>query len=169
MIFSVIKNIVAIFLMMLGFMGCGQKTTQSNGSNRALSLPAMVIMNEQGSQIDLTSLKGKRVFVNLWATWCPPCVAEMPSIQALYNKTNSEKTAFVLISFDKNFETAKDWMKQKQFNMPIYDGNTELPELFQVEGIPTTFIFNENGEVIFSTVGSENYATQKFVNLMTAK
>lgn len=71
------------------------------------ALPAFNLINENGELVSTETLKGKTVFVNLWATWCPPCVAEMPSIESLYSQTTNEQNAFVLISLDDNFETAK--------------------------------------------------------------
>jgi thiol-disulfide isomerase/thioredoxin len=162
-----LQRFILFSIVIIGFSCCSQKTANHSGGSKGALLPDMQLMNAAGEPIQLSSLRGKKVFVNLWATWCPPCVAEMPSIQELYNKTKSENTAFVLISFDKNFETAKNWMLQKNYNLPIFTAGEELPDLFQVQGIPTTFIFNEEGQLIFNMVGSENYAGSKFVKMMT--
>jgi thiol-disulfide isomerase/thioredoxin len=162
-----VQKIIVFLIITVGFSCCVQKSNESGVSNNETTFPEMALVNSAGEKVSLSSLKGKKVFVNLWATWCPPCVAEMPSIQELYNKTNNENTAFVLISFDKNFETAKNWTRQKNYSMPIYAADSELPELFQVQGIPTTFIFNEEGNLIFSKVGSENYAGSKFLKMMS--
>lgn len=162
-----LQRFILFSMVIIGFSCCTQKTGNNSVNQSANLLPNMQLVNSAGETIQLSSLKGKKVFVNLWATWCPPCVAEMPSIQELYNKTNSENTAFVLISFDKNFETAKNWVRQKNYNLPIFAAGEELPDLFQVQGIPTTFIFNEEGQLIFNMVGSENYAGSKFVKMMT--
>ena len=139
----------------------------NDDGNAKKVLPEMTLVGANGETIDLQSLKGKKVFVNLWATWCPPCVSEMPSIQQLYNKTSGGNTAFVLISFDKNFATAKNWIRQKNYSLPIYAPAGDLPDLFQVNGIPTTFIFDEKGELIFSQTGSENYSSSRFVNMLS--
>jgi thiol-disulfide isomerase/thioredoxin len=117
--------------------------------------------------VNLQDFKGKRIFMNLWATWCPPCVAEMPSIQNLYNKT-SGKAAFVMLSFDDDFGKAKSFVARKQFSMPIYYAAGPLPNLLNVDGIPTTYIFDENGKLIFSQTGMSDYSDEKFVALLTA-
>lgn len=129
----------------------------------------MKLVSAGGDQVSLSSFKGKKVFVNLWATWCGPCVSEMPSIQQLYSNTNNENAEFVMISFDNDFETAKAWIKRKGFTMPVYAVQGDLPELFNVSGIPTTFIFNEEGMLVFRITGSEDYSKPKFANMLSAK
>jgi thiol-disulfide isomerase/thioredoxin len=160
-----IKHLILAFLILSGI-ACGVKN-QKNKDNAKAALPPMSLLNTAGEQVELSSFKGKKVFVNLWATWCPPCVAEMPSIQALYDKANNENAEFILISFDKKFETAQRWVLQKNISVPIYTAASELPEIFQVNGIPTTFIFDENGELIFRHVGSEDYSSSKFLNMLS--
>lgn len=143
-------------------------TTSANQLSAAVvgeALPSFTLINDKGESISTESLKGKTVFVNLWATWCPPCVAEMPGIESLYSQTGNEQNAFVLISLDDDFETAKAWMAKKGFKTPIYY-TRELPELFQVGSIPTTFIFDKNGKIVFKAVGGDNYNTPRFQKLM---
>lgn len=145
------------------FVGCNRGGTATG----AQALPAAQLINATGDVIDLSSFKGKKVFVNLWATWCPPCVEEMPSIQQLYNQTQNSNTEFVMISLDKNFNIAKQWAQKKKYSLPLYFPSGDLPELFQVSGIPTTFIFDEEGKLIFSQVGGDNYSKPKFVKMLT--
>lgn len=162
-----IKQLIIALLILTGT-ACGVKNSK-NRDNVKATLPEMALINNAGEAIELSSFKGKKVFVNLWATWCPPCVAEMPSIQALYEQANIENAEFVLISFDKKFETAQRWVVQKNISVPIYAATSELPEIFQVNGIPTTFIFDENGELIFRHVGTEDYSRAKFINLLSSR
>jgi thioredoxin-related protein len=89
----------------------------------------------------------------------------MPGIESLYSQTTNEQNAFILISLDDDFETAKAWVAKKGFKAPIYY-TKELPELFQVGSIPTTFIFNKNGKIIFKAVGGDNYNTPRFQKMM---
>jgi thiol-disulfide isomerase/thioredoxin len=158
------KNLLTGLIIFLGgLVACNQRVSNSN----SVSLPAAQLINEKGELVDLSSFKGKKVFVNLWATWCPPCVAEMPSIQELYNQTRSSNTEFVMLSLDKNFDIAKQWAMQKKYNLPLYYASGDLPEALQVAGIPTTFIFDEEGNLIFNHVGSEDYSRPKFVKMLT--
>ncbi len=131
------------------------------------TLPNFVVKDDQGKTVNLNSLKGKKVFVNLWATWCGPCRREMPSIEALYNKTKGKKVAFVMLSLDDDFNKAINYKASTKLSMPMYYPTTNLPALFNVDGIPATFVFNEKGELIKTIQGSTNYDTQEFVDLLT--
>jgi len=116
----------------------------------ASGLPAFRMMNTSNQVIDLSQFKGKKVFVNLWATWCPPCRAEIPSIESLGARTDKTKA-----------DAIKNNMK-----LPVYYPAGNLPQLFVVDGIPVTFIFNENGEVIYQQVGSADYDTKEFFDML---
>lgn len=149
-----------------------QVSTDSNAAAapppaiNAAALPAFTVQDVQGKVMNLQSLKGKKVFVNLWATWCPPCRREMPSIEKLYRAVDKNKVAFVMLSLDDNFNKAKAFVKQLQLSFPIYYPAENLPALFNVEGIPTTFIFDENGKLIQRIDGGDNYDTQEYRNLL---
>ncbi len=129
-------------------------------------LPAFKIMAADGSITDLADLKGKKVFVNLWATWCPPCRAEIPSIEKLQSKLDKEKVVFVMISLDDNFELAKRFAKKSKLQLPVYYPAEPLPAIFNINGIPATFIFNEKGELIKSNNGMDNYNTNEYLQLL---
>ncbi|MBZ4188588.1 TlpA family protein disulfide reductase [Niabella beijingensis] len=129
-------------------------------------MPSFKMTDEQGRPVTLESLKGKKVVVNIWASWCPPCRAEMPSIQNLYKKLDKEKVTFVLLSVDDNMEDAAAFKKGQQLKMPIFFPGEQLPLLFNVQAIPSTFIFNEKGELIKKMEGMEDYDTQEYVDLL---
>jgi thiol-disulfide isomerase/thioredoxin len=127
-----------------------------------MALPSFQISNSNNQLLNMEQFKGKKVFVNLWATWCPPCRAEMPSIEKLANKTDRSKVEFVLLSLDDNFDIAKQYAQEKNLRLPIYYPAGTLPQLFNVQGIPATFIFNENGELLHRQDGAANYDSPKF-------
>jgi thiol-disulfide isomerase/thioredoxin len=129
-------------------------------------MPAFTMLDATNQAIDLQSFAGKKVFVNLWATWCPPCRVEMPSIEKLYGSVDKEKTAFVMLSLDDDFEKAKKYMVDEKLSMPVYYPNGAMPDLFNVRGIPATFIFDEKGQLIKSTEGSDNYDTDAYRQLL---
>lgn len=137
-------------------------------SSAASVLPAFKMLNAAGQTIDLAQYKGKKIFVNLWATWCPPCRAEIPSIENLAAKTDRNKVEFVMLSLDDNFEKAKNYATRNGMKLPVYYPAATLPPLFTVDGIPVTYIFNEKGEIIFQQMGSLNYDSEKFVEMLNS-
>ena len=139
-----------------------QTTVVSTDTHSAKQLPNFLMLNQSGGQTDLTSFKGKKVFVNLWASWCPPCRREMPSIQKLYHSVDTSKVAFIMLGLDDAFEKSKNYMASQKLDMPLYYPAQNMPEMFNVPSIPTTFIFNEQGELIDKIVGGDDYDSDKY-------
>ncbi len=138
-------------------------TTEPTPGN---SLPSLSMVDVSGNSVSLESMKGKKIFVNLWASWCPPCRREMPSIEKLYQSADKNKVALVMLALDDSFEKSKDYIVSKKLDLPVYYPQDNLPELFNVQGIPTTFIFNEQGALIQRVDGSDNYDTDEYRNLL---
>ncbi len=130
------------------------------------TLPTFKVMAMDGSTVNLADLKGKKVFVNLWATWCPPCRAEIPSIEALSSKLDKQKVAFVMLSLDENINLPKQFALKNKLQLPVFYPAEGLPGIFKTDGIPATFIFNEKGELIKANIGAEDYNTNEYVQLL---
>jgi len=112
----------------------------------------------------LSQFRGKVVFLNFWATWCQPCVAEMPSIQSLYDSLKNENVAFLLIS-DEDENTVRRFM-EKRFTVPVYLQKGEPPSLFRTDVIPATFILDCNGGLVFKHVGSAKWDGEPTVRFL---
>ena len=115
-----------------------------------------------GNTIDFKQFKNKTVFLNLWATWCGPCVAEMPSIESLYGKVDKEKVAFVILDWFEDSKKVSKFIKAKNFTFPVYLVNNDVPNQINVPSIPTTFVIGPNGEIATKHTGTTNYDTEKF-------
>jgi len=120
------------------------------------------------STLDFETLKGKVVFINMWATWCPPCVAEMPSIQSMYDKyKDNPNVVFAMVSFDKDPKKAENFVDKKDFSMPIYFPNaTQIPKVYESNGIPTTFVIDKEGYIAYKKIGMANYNSNSFTDFM---
>lgn len=147
-----------------------QQTSAGNysaaASQPAYTLPAFTIQDVSGKPVNLQSFIGKKLFVNLWASWCPPCRAEMSSIEKLFRSVDTSKVAFLMLSLDDNFEKAKKFIRRRKLSLPIYYPAENLPALFKVQGIPSTFIFNESGELIQRIDGADNYHSDAYRKLL---
>ncbi|QXP63459.1 TlpA disulfide reductase family protein [Polaribacter sp. HaHaR_3_91] len=119
------------------------------------------LIDSNGKIISLSDLKDKVIFLNYWATWCPPCIAEMPSISKLHKEMGND-VAFILLSFDKDFETAKAFNKRKGYNLPIYTLASNLPTMLQSSALPTTYIIDREGNIVLTHEGMANYNTDEF-------
>jgi thiol-disulfide isomerase/thioredoxin len=115
-----------------------------------------------GKFVNLSELKGKVVFVNMWASWCPPCVAEMPGIHALYEKMDSAKVAFVMISLDEQPAKAQALLQRRDYTFPVYFPTGPLPPPFDSNAIPFTIILSPDGQVAARHEGMAEYDTPEF-------
>lgn len=115
-----------------------------------------ILRSLEGQNVRLSGLRGKVVFLNIWATWCPPCVAEVPAIQKLHDSMKDEEVAFLLVSSEAP-EHVHGFVGKKQWRVPVYTPITRMPNVFVTDGIPATFILNRQGDVVFSQVGSANW------------
>lgn len=140
---------------------------EKTGSSAAAALPSFSLKDSGGNTVNLQDFQGKKVFINLWASWCPPCRAEMPSIAALHKKVDPEKVVFILLSLDENPNASLQFVKRSNINMPVYFPLENLPSLFNTRGIPATFIFNEEGRLVRQQTGAENYDTQEYLRMLS--
>lgn len=109
------------------------------------------IYDMQGNQVSFASINEKPVFLNFWATWCPPCIAELPGIAELYEKYKNDVN-FVLVS-DESRAKVRAFAKKNNFDqLPFYQ-NTTMPSDFSSQSIPTTFIINKEGVVVVTKKG----------------
>jgi thiol-disulfide isomerase/thioredoxin len=131
-------------------------------------VPEMDLLALDGKKVKLSSLKGKVIFMNLWATWCGPCIAEMPSVHNLYQKlANDKDVAFVMLAVNDDEKKVKSFIKKKAFTFPVYTlVGDMLPPAFETDGIPTTFVITPDGKIAQKIVGSTDYDTDKFKNYL---
>ncbi len=119
------------------------------------------LIDVNGNTIDFSSMKGKTIFFNFWATWCPPCIAEMPDINDLYQKVN-EDVVFVMLSRDEDFNKAIKFIDKKAYDFPIYQLIGTLPQVYHSQSIPTTFVISPDGKIVSKTTGMAKYDTDSF-------
>jgi len=123
------------------------------------------LVTVDGTFFDFEEARGKVVFINFWASWCTPCIAEMPNIQNLYEdyKENDE-ILFVMIGLDRDPKKSLDFIKRKEFDFPIYtpDYNDGIPAVYESTSIPTTFVLTKDGKIDMKKVGMANYDSDRF-------
>lgn len=129
---------------------------------------AFTIKDLYGNKLSFEKYKGKVIFLNLWATWCGPCKAEMPGIHNLYIKMKGEPIEFVMLSIDKDKALAKveSYVKNNSYTFPVFMPSGYLAEQLQVPSIPTTFVISKEGLIVMKEVGTRNYDTKKMMEFL---
>jgi thiol-disulfide isomerase/thioredoxin len=119
--------------------------------------------------ISLGDFEGKIVFLSFWATWCPPCLAEMPSVNKVYEQFGGDRdVVFLLIDADSDFKKSQAYMDRKKYKMPIYTFASEIPKQIFSGSLPTTLVFDKKGRISYNGVGAANYAHPKFIAFIRA-
>ena len=166
-----IRIILSLLLLILIVASC--KNVSSNGSTKEASegaeekittydlkvgdsMPNIVVETNKGTTFDLSKVE-KPVLVNFWATWCPPCRAEMPGLQNLYDEYK-DKIDFVMINVGETNDDISAFLNENNtYTFPIgYDPNTRYAETFKITGIPTTFIVGKDKVIKSYIIGMES-------------
>jgi thiol-disulfide isomerase/thioredoxin len=116
--------------------------------------------------VSLASLRGRPVFLNVWATWCPPCVAELPSIAALAADPRLRHVAFACVSNEGDLDHVAGFLRDRGIDVPYYVAASEPPEAFQTEAIPATFILDAQGRIVSHTLGAARWDDPAVVTLL---
>ncbi len=123
-----------------------------------------VIFDLNGNSVPFSQFRGQAVFLNFWATWCAPCIAEMPDIQDLYNDFG-DQAAFVLVS-DESPERIRHFMEQRKLDMPVYVRRGGVPHDFASNSIPVTYVISPQGQVVIRKSGVAKWNSKSMQQLM---
>lgn len=126
----------------------------------ANSVNTASFVNHMGETIHVADLKGKVVFINFWATWCPPCRAEMPSINVLYDKfKDNPHVVFLIVEIEGDKDKAAAFVANEKLTLPISYPNSDIPKEWLSESIPSTVILDKEGHLASRHEGMADYST----------
>ncbi len=117
-----------------------------------------------GQQVNMASFQGKVIVVNFWATWCPPCVAEMPSFQKLYNDYG-DRVVFLFVANDDPEKVIR-FLEKKGYDLPVFFQTSKVPEEISSNSLPTTYVINSDGNIVASKVGAADWNSSKVRSLL---
>lgn len=127
------------------------------------SYAGFILKNEEGILIDSSALQNKVVFINFWASWCPPCRAEFPSVQKLYDQYKSNPDIiFLTVNLDDNTALGKAYLKEKGFTVPFLVPAGNIPDVLYKGSLPTTVVLDKKGEIRLQHKGLADYSKSSF-------
>lgn len=163
---NILKSKIPVFILSLFLFSLEINAMQSvpedkfqiQGPNHSNENDDIILVDENGKKIALSELKGKVVFFNFWATWCRPCVEEMPTLNKLRNKfRGNDEIVFVFLNVEANLTKSKKFMKDKNYDLPVYVAGDNIPSKYFQGAIPTTLIFNKKGELEAQIQGGRDF------------
>jgi len=143
---------IIFFIIVVGIVSCKEPTKPKKTPplEKSIGLVKMRLTELNDQPINLSQFKGKTIFINLWATWCKPCLQEMPSIKNARDLLSKNDVIFLLAS-NESPDQINEFKKDHDYNLK-YVRLVNMEEL-NVEGLPTTYIYNPQGELAYSEMG----------------
>jgi thiol-disulfide isomerase/thioredoxin len=141
------------FFLVAALIGCNPKKDENT-----ISLSKIKLESLSGKSVDLTDYEGKIIFLNFWATWCRPCLLEMPSIEKAMNELKDENIVFLFAS-DEEVDQIENFKAARNFNFD-YVRALNITEL-NIQALPTTFIFNAKGDLVFNEMGYRDWSKEE--------
>ncbi len=112
-----------------------------------------------GERVNLSASEGEVILINFWATWCPPCVAEMPSLQKLYD-AYGDRVDFYFVSTESPAKITA-FMEKKGYNFPVYLQKQQAPPVIETNSLPTTYVISKEGVIIIDKSGAAEWNSEK--------
>lgn len=122
------------------------------------------LLDLNGQPVNFSAAAGNVTILNYWATWCPPCLAEMPSLQKLFNKYG-QMVQFYCVSNETGVKLRR-FMERQSYSLPVYIETAPPHALLQSSSLPTTFVISKTGKIAMRTTGAANWNSGKVHRLL---
>jgi cytochrome c biogenesis protein CcmG/thiol:disulfide interchange protein DsbE len=155
--------VAAVVLLAFGYVRLTE--TKGYALRKGSEAPAFRLAALAGGQGELAALRGKLVVLNFWATWCPPCVAEMPSLERLHRTLGPEGVAVVTVATDEGDEDVRQFVSGRGLTMPVLrdPGGHLASEAYHTTGYPETFVLDRKGVLLEHVVGPVEWDSPEWV------
>ena len=150
----------SLFLLALSSCNTAIKERKNLSDLESIQLKTLFI-DLNNNQVDLIQYKGKRIVLNYWATWCGPCIKEMPGLKRAEKILQDHNYIFLLVS-DEKIKKISEFKNNKSFDFNFLKSAKSI-ETYGVYSLPTTYIFNENGKKIETIVGTITWDSEQII------
>ena len=151
------KPILIIAIAAL-FVACGTTSEQQDRELPEKIVDRIALTDLEGKAIDLSEYKGKTIFLNFWATWCRPCIAEMPDIDEA-NKILSNEDFVFLAASDESLDKINKYVDEVDYSFRFVRSETSVFDM-EIMALPTTMIINSDGEIVYNEVGAREWNSE---------
>ena len=133
---------------------------------RPLPAPDFALTTPSGAAVSLKQFRGKVVLLNFWATWCPPCVREMPSMEALFQKFKRRGFTVLAVSLDETGAAiVKPFLKKYQLTFPVaLDPESRIAGMYGARDLPSSFLVDAQGRVIAAAKGERDWYSAEAIS-----
>ena len=126
---------------------------QSN--SKLKEAPDFTLTDLDGKEVTLSDLKGKKVYLNFWATWCPPCRGEMPDIEKLYQETKDSDLVIIAVELGEPLDTVKSFIDQNKYHFKVLlDTDQSVGASYNISAIPTSYFIDSDGKIVSTNTGA---------------
>ena len=159
-ILIVAATVTFVVLQRQGFFLPGPATETTSPVSRTLVAPDFALPDVEGNIWRLSDFRGKVVLLNFWATWCPPCRAEMPSMETLYQAYKDQGFEILAVSSDvQGAAIVQPFMQEYRLSFPaLLDTTGRVNGMYGVRSIPTSYLVDRQGQVVSQEIGARNWA-----------
>ena len=171
------RKLILLFILLIGlisllslyvifFVNTRPGPRTNVGSEMSVAAQDFELPTLSGDYARLSNFRGKVVFLNIWATWCPPCREEMPSMESLYRKLKGRDFEMLAVSIDgEGGKAVRPFAAKYRLTFPVLlDPDNKTPKLYGLTGVPETFIIDKNGMVIKKVIGAQNWVNREWLD-----
>jgi peroxiredoxin len=145
-----------------------QVSNSTSSANKAIAQNLKIkaidfkLKDLNGKEVSLSDFKGKKVFLNFWASWCPPCKAEMPEMEKLYEETKASDLVILAVDLGEDKSTVQKFIRDNKYNFSVLqDSDNSVAKKYQVTSIPTSYFIDKEGNIVAKHIGSMTLENMK--------
>ena len=169
-----IKRLILVILLLVSFSANAERQQPELSYHltpvkNVVAASDFELLNMDDEKVKLSDFRGKVVLINFWATWCPPCIRELPSMERLHQQVNADDFKVIAVNQMENadhvfaFEGQLD--TDPTFDI-VFDTTSEVSQSFAVRGLPTTYLVDKNGNIRYRAVGGREFDHVEVVNII---
>jgi len=166
----VLAGAVGLLLLMQNL---STQQTPVSGSDMLTALPdkplapGFELPDDAGELHSLASFRGKPVIINFWATWCPPCREEMPSMNRAWDKVKNEGIEMIAVNVGEDEDTIMSFMGEYPIDFRVLlDQDAEVSSAWPIKGLPTTFVLDKEGRLAYRAIGGREWDDDKLLDIV---